>query len=598
MRFFIVTLTCILVSFFPLQAQKWAEEWRVARKYEQSGEWEKARALYKTLLQNNPKHEEIAKAYVESCIQTAHEQEALPLIDQMLSFSSRAVEWKALRARLLYRLGRKTEAFQEWDEILEKNSKNIEAYRILAQTMIQEKCVNKAIEVYLKARVKLSRPELFSLEIAGLYESQQQYGKATEEWICFLMSNPSPSISLPFFRFPNTPEVRTAVLQAFRKAIKNTSNPIPILQWMMHYSLSVNAFSSAWEAVKALEEKANQKQKGMFLSQFGQIALSQGHWDEAFRAFKEIEVQYSSYSDLSRVFFSLAQLTERKQKFQEAMMYYDKILKKEKNNALAFQAMTEKARLFREKLGDPNGALMMLKALLRDHPSSPQFNSWLLEAGQCALTLGEFASAEKYFQTGLERESKSAGQLTISFLFFLAKSLYFQGKFSQALDTLQALNRSWKNISIYEDPYFNDALALRGFLQKYQACCENPLCFYARAEYFQEQKQFREALASLDSIEVQNPNHPFWVEVYFKRGEIQFQLKMYSQSLSEFSQFLKKAPGHVLADRAMAYQGKIYEQFGNKSLAIETYNRLLARFPQSPMAGEIRERMEILLKGK
>ncbi len=585
------------LSSVSLQAQNLVEEWKLARMYEQSGEWEKARAVYQHLLQKNPRHEGIAQAYIECCLQIQKEQEALSVVDQMLSFSPRALEWKALRARLLYRLQKKREAFQEWDGILEKDAKNLEAYRIVAQAMIQEKCMDKAMEVYLKARIKLSKPELFASELAGLYELNQEYEKATEEWIRFLRASPaSRSVSLPFSRFPNTLEVQNAVLRAFRKEIKNASDSTPLLQWMMQYSLSVNKFSSAWEAVIALEERTHAKQKGTFFHQFGEVAFSRGNWDEAYRAFKEIEIRYPSYPELSRIFLSLAQVAQKKQKFQEAILYYDKILQKEKNNALALRAMEEKARLFREKLGNPTQALAIFRALLQGYPSSSQVGSWLLEAGQCGLVLGDFASAEMFFRAGLEKETKQSSGRAVSFLFFLAKSLYYQGKFSQAMDTLQALNRTWKDVQMYEDPYFNDALVLRGFLQRYGECCRDMLSFYVRAEFFQEQKRFREALATLDSLEAQNPEHPFLAEVHYKRGEIQFQLQRYAQSLSEFSRFLKKAPGHLWVDKAMAYQGKIYEQLGEKTLAVECYDQLLARFPYSPIAGEIRERMEILME--
>jgi len=516
MKIFSVCGVLIFLSNFPIQAQNWTDAWKLAKMYEQSGEWEKARALYKNLIQANPRNEEIARAYIECCIQTQNEQEALPVIAQMLLISSRPLEWKALQGRLLYRLKKKEEAFQEWDQILERNPKIIEAYRVVAQAMIQEKCMDKAIEVYLKARIKLSKPELFASELAGLYEVQQQYEKATEEWIRFLTSRVSGSISLPFFRYPNTPEIRNAVLRAFRKEIKNASDPIPILQWMMQYSVSVNELGSAWEAVEALEQRAHGKEKGTFFYQFGQVALSHGHWDEAYRAFKEIEDQFPSFSDLSFVFWGLAQVAEQKQRFQEAIFYYDRIIKREKNTPLALQAMGAKARLFKEKLGDPHRGLAMFQSLLEQYPSSPQVNSWLFEAGRCALALGNFASAEQFFRTGLEKETKHSGGQTISFLFFLAKSLYYQGRFKQALDTLQALNHFSKEIEIYKDPYFNDALALRGFLQKYTECCEGLVAFYARAESFQEQKRFREALATLDSIEFRNPNHPFLVEVYYK----------------------------------------------------------------------------------
>lgn len=600
MRVAMVKIVCALGLLWGygerLQGQSVSDGLKMAKMYEASGEWEKARAVYQHLFQKNPRQEEIAKAYVECCIQTQKEQEALSVVDQVLSFSSRPLEWVVLKARLLYRLGRKGEALREWDRILQLNSKNIDAYRSVAQAMIQEKCMDEAIEVYLKARAQLSRPEVFVTELAGLYELQQQYEKATEEWIRFLTSRGTGAMSLPFFRFPNTPEVRNAVLRAFRKAIRTASDPVPILQWMMQYSLSVNEFSSAWEAVKLLEERGSVKQKGTFFHQFGQVAFSYGLWDEAYRAFKEIEIRYPSYSELSAIFLGLAQVAEKKQSFQEAIGYYDKVLQREKNNALALQAMGEKARVFREKLGNPTQALAMFQVLLEKYPSSSYQTSWLFEAGQCALILGDFASAEAFFQTGYEKTKQSKDR-PISFLFFLAKSLYYQGKFKQALDTLQALNRSWKEIQIYEDPYFNDALALRSFLQKYGESCQNLLSFYSRAEFFLEQKRFREALATLDSLQIQNPNHAFWGEIHYKRGEILFQLKMYSQSLSEFSQFLKKAPGHLKADQAMAYQGKIYEQLGEKALAIESYDRLLERFPNSPIAGEIRERMDRLMKG-
>lgn len=164
-----------------------------------------------------------------------------------------------------------------------------------------------------------------------------------------------------------------------------------------------------------------------------------------------------------------------------------------------------------------------------------------------------------------------------------AKISFFEGNFGIGRDLLKDI------IGSYKDDNSNDALELALLLNTMVNDSSN-LVVFASAELLSEQKKFSQAREKYLIIS-QNPQ-VFALQNLAKLrvAEMDLALDNYDSSLKLFQEIANEKEKNIYSDKALYLEANIY-QYAKKdrAKAIETYESLLAKFPNSIYLDDARE---------
>src|SRR5690606_23717395 len=95
----------------------------------------------------------------------------------------------AEKARLLYQRGDEQAAFDAWDAALAVAPHNVNTYRIVYQSLLDVRLFERAIDVLVRAQASVEQAELFTADLAYLYNLTGQHDLAMQEYLKLLAGN-------------------------------------------------------------------------------------------------------------------------------------------------------------------------------------------------------------------------------------------------------------------------------------------------------------------------------------------------------------------------------------------------------------------------
>jgi tetratricopeptide (TPR) repeat protein len=567
---------------------------QTAQALENAGEWIQAKRIYESLLSQSPNHPQVFSRVLDCCLKLRQYEEALSLVELRLQQEKTNAYLTAMRGRLLFKMGHELEGFREWNNLLASNRMDDTIYCIVADAMIQEQLFDEAIGVYQRGRKNLGDRDSFTVNLADLYETKMEYGKAAEEWLHYLDGHPGQSdiVQNRFARFPKTEPAVKEVVDLFQIIVKRHPDRVDVLNLVMQYFLQVDRYQEALAIAKELEKKSDPKKRGFILMQYADQALQSGYAKQARQAYEIILKEYPDFSGKNAIALGLARCYRSEKKYQDAIFYYDKVIESKSLNTSVMQSLFEKGCIMRDSLNDWNGALAAFQSLVAAFPSAPQRNVWMLEIGDCELSLGDLGKAEILFRQALQEEQKKTEGNWLPTLVLLATTLYYEGRFQNSLELLDTLVVENLNSKLYQDLLLNNALDLRLFLKEFADRFPDGVRLYARAESLQRQSRLKEAVVALDSLLDGFSSNPIAPQCYLKKAELMDQMVRYDESKSDLNTFLRLYPNYVEADRAALMLGKLYEKMGQYAEALNQYDRIIIQYPNSLAAEEARTKIQ------
>jgi tol-pal system protein YbgF len=151
-------------------------------------------------------------------------------------------------------------------------------------------------------------------------------------------------------------------------------------------------------------------------------------------------------------------------------------------------------------------------------------------------------------------------ELAVRSYYTIGDCYYNSGKFEEALESYRIVVQS----------YTSDALApeaMKGM--------QYSLTALGRED---------EATKIAESYIETNPKSPFAEDWKFKRGEIFYTGKKYSDAISEYEAFMKKFPGSQKNDEALYWMGKSYVNMNDEANADKTFREIQTKYPNSDYA--------------
>ncbi len=573
---------------------------RLASQYEVNGQYEQAAKIYVQLSKSDPL-DISSYAGAKRCLLKLFQYDGLFELITYLQKNRRDVRYEVDLAEIEYLKDDTKKAFTHWNRILEENSLSEEAYIFVGQAFLDNRLYKEAIDCYETARSKLKNNTLFIFELAGVYTFLSEYELATKEFLNYLELNPAQVnyIDSRISELEKNEESIPKIAKTLEKELKGRkplSSQIHLLLGNLY--TRTQDYEKAFENILALEEElsaVNDKKSGMFLYRLAMAAAGDKEMEQARAAFEMILTKFpnSAYIDKSRI--GLAKILVNKGLYLDAVNTYEKFVASFPQSPEAVTALIQIGDLWYGELFDMKKAENAYRRVLTNYPKSAQRRDVMFKLGDCAIIGNDFDTAQNYYMQILS-ESKNKFDLNVKKAqYSLARLEFFRGQFSKSLQYLNSYFSTRINNPLNPDYYENNALELQMLIQDYMSDSTG-LVIFANARVLQMRRQDSQAENIITEYIGNNPEAFINNDLLLLLADIYRVQGQYEKSL-QILQSLYSNEENMYRDKAVKKMAEIYDTDLNvKEKAIQSYETLLAIFPESIYIEEARKKIRMLEK--
>jgi len=306
-KLFLITF---IINFAFAQTQDELNLLRLAQSFERAGEYERALKIYEELYNNNPTNRVYLEAIVRLNTQTKNYDRAIKLAQSWLSSHPDDIDMMARLGDVNFKAGNEKEAIEIWDKIVKTYRNNPGIYRMVADYLIQNRLYDKAIQYLTTAQKIAGVPELYSFEIAMLYEFTMRFDKAVEEYIKILRRTPSmiPSVKSRMSSYINRSDVLKQILPILESEAKVSKSNIGILDLYTWVLMEAKDYQKALEIQTQLDKVTYAN--GEVLLNFARDLFNQGIYHIALKAYASIIENYPNSKILAEAKFGAIRSNE------------------------------------------------------------------------------------------------------------------------------------------------------------------------------------------------------------------------------------------------------------------------------------------------
>src|ERR1035437_2287 len=570
--------------------------------YEQSGYPDKAKEIYEDLYRKNPSNPEYFNSLNRIYILLKQYDASIKLLEQNLSINPQDINLYGLLGSTYYLMGNETKAFSVWDDGLNKLPQNQFYYKVIANYAIERRAFDKAID-FLKRGKKISdNPLLFEFDLANLYSLTMQYKEAAEEYLSIVLKNPEQYqvVQNGLLSYINKVDALQKTIDVFEK--KRDEDNINLSYLLASLYIQGKMYEKAYDIYSEIDSKL--KSKGIELLKFAQDLYNDHQYELGAKVFEDIIDRYPSSPIISSAKLGYAKTLEANldneknggtdwkpysfkkvgdpKKDNEIITNYSEIVKIYPNSEPANESLFRIGNLKDNRLNDLEGAKEIFNKLIKDAPNSKFAIKSYEELGDIYIQEGNLEKSREMFQKLIQNNNIPEEEKNYA-RYKEVRISFYGGNFGKGRELLNNI------ISSYKDNSSNDALELALLLNTMVNDSSN-LVIFADAELLSEQKKFSQARDKYLIIS-QNPQ-AFVLQSLAKLriAEMDIALDNYDSSMKLLQEVADEKEKNIYSDKALYLQGNIYE-FAKKDSpkAIEIYESLLAKFPNSIYLDEARE---------
>jgi tetratricopeptide (TPR) repeat protein len=579
---------------------------RLAQRFEQAGEWERAVALYEELYRSEPTNYVYFDGLQRSYTQIKEYGKAIEIIRSHLRIQPNDANLTTTLGGLYYDLGQEPRADSIWKAVIAANPQNTHLYRLVAGEMMEHRLYDECIRTYIAGRSASKNETLFADELGNLYMALQQYAAAAREYARLVRESPDRLLFAQsrLSVFTSKPEGIRAAAEVVHTEVEEAPDNIGLHRLYAWILLEDKRYDLALDQYREIDDRA--KTDGRELFNFAQ-RLSQEHaYQTAAEAFKEIVdqaknpslVQYARFgyaraieelsktSDTADALLDSADLSSAPASYREAIGIYEAITAESPGSDLAMQSLFRIGLIRYEKFFDLDAALDALNRIRNIPQASQIYYGATLTIGLIQEAQNDLPASRKTFESLILGPSKDYRDQAV---FKLAELDYFEARFDSSLAELKRFD---KNL---DADLANDALELQYFIQENKATAPDALEEFAGAELLIRQRKYSESIVRFQDIIKRFPAALLVDDAYMKIGDLYLRTKRPGEALAAFHYVADSMQTSILQDRAEYLIGEVYWKFlKNKAAAIKAYEKLLAQHPRSLYAEDARKRIRTL----
>lgn len=567
----------------------------VARQYLLAGNYEKAAATYKQLLDYSPNDKTLQASYMESLMGMKDYKTAEKVVKSLLK-SNPADARNSFQLVKIYRgTGEAKKADKLTGKIIDRVNNLDEEIRATANMFEKEDFFVEAIAVYEKGKsYQKENPYLYAEELALLYNKQGNAEKATESLLDFYVSRPEKSeeIKATLQRIMNTPEKMMELQTKVNKRIEKQPEVEAYPDLMAWLYIQQKDYDKAFTQIRGIDQRLNEGGRRMI--GFARVCFREFQYKTAVTA-------YNAVIDLGKEqpYYQIARsekLSCMKEQLQHNPLYtktaVDSLGKEyasfldEFPQYLQKETLREYAELEARYANNIDKAIELLNNVVKANNVQQAFK------GRCKLEMGDYELVRNnvweatllYSQVDKEFKQDILGEEA---RFRNAKLSYYTGDFVWAQGQLDVLKSSTSELIA------NDALNLSVLITENNPPADSnvtPLLMFARADLLEFQNKDAEALNVLDSIATDYPKHPLMDNIFMQRAHIAEKKQDYSEAAMLYQKVVTTYGDDVLADDALFRLAVINETFfKNLDEAKRLFEQLIIKYPGSTFVNEARK---------
>jgi tetratricopeptide (TPR) repeat protein len=570
--------------------------------YEQSGYPDKAKDIYEDLYRRNASNEQYFNSLNRIYILLKQYDSSVKLLEQKLTEIPQDINLYGLLGSTYYLMGNENKAYSIWEEGVDKKPQSQMNYQLIANYAIERRDFDKAID-FLKRGKKISdNPLMISFDLANLYSLTMRFKEAAEEYLSILMRNPDqfPAIQSRLLAYINKVNALQTTIDVFEK--KRDEDNINMSKLLGTLYLQGKMYEKAYDIYKEIDSKI--KSNGIELLNFAQILYNERQYELGVKVFGDIIKRYPSSPIISSAKLGYAETLEANldndkegennwkpfsfnragdpQKVNEIISTFNEIVKIYPHTEPANEALLRIGMLKTKRLNDVEGAKETFLKLISDGTNSKFAISSIEELGNIYLQEGNLDKSKDMFQKLIENNSIPEEEKNYA-RYRDAKICFYEGNFAKGRELLN------KIIGNYKDNNSNDALELSLLLNTMVNDSSN-LVIFAEAELLTDQKKFSLARDKFLIISLNQQAFALQGLAKLRVAEMDIAVANYESSLKVLQEVVDEKEKNIYSDKALYLQGNIY-QFAKKDKlkAIETYESLLAKFPNSIYLDDARD---------
>lgn len=580
---------------------------QLAESYLRAGQFDRAIGLLEDLYQGNPETSLFHARLIQAYESVKRYDDALALLDAHIQRLGRAdASLLSERGRLRYLKGDEAGALASWDEALLQARANPVVYRIVYQSLVQVRLLERAIEVMTTARQALGDPDQFAAELAALYAQTGRYAPAMEEYLRMLVADPR-RLSYVQTRLARSPDPKTALsegLPLLERAIRQDPLNRALRELAAWAYLEDAQYDQALDAARAIDRL--EQEQGAVLFDFALRATDARAYPAAQRAYEEILSRYAEAPTAPEAQMGLAELHERwarewqrvkdaertakaRHHFEAARDAFRTFTERYPNHTAYPEALRRLGRLQQDVFFDLAAAEATFTRVAESFPNTQAADLARYDLGRIAVLQGRLDEARLTFAQLEER--LRLGELAEQARFELALLHFYRGEFESANVLAQALNLNTST------DMANDAIELKVLLNENKGpdSLSTPLRQFAEAQLLQRRRKPAEALARVDALLAAYPQHALVDDARYLRAELLRELGQPQEALALLLALPEASPQSFLADRALFAAADLQEHdLADAQAAIATYTRLIVTYPGSLLVPEARLRLRTL----
>lgn len=478
-----------------------------------------------------------------------------------------------------------------WNLALKMGEKNQAVYIYVANYKLRYGDYEGAIQTFLKGRKEFNIPDIFSSDLANIYEAQRNYPAAVNEYLNRLVISPNRflSISPKILELVEDSESVDDIIAAIKKKIDENKNVDVLYEVLGDVYITRNDMKNAFETYRIMGKGSNDD--GQSLYRFAERCLDFKAYATAAQAVDEYLAKSKRLSRKDQALLLKGEALKREGKTEEART----LLLDLYNSTIDLSVKSHSGFLMGQISSDKNdcsGATDIWRNAIKLTSDPLLKNKMIYESARCEIKLGDYNIADSLLK--IIGDQETGDEIRQSALFLLAELNLFRGKYADARDGYVYIIKSFPR-----SDYANDAVARMTVISTLGIdnsgfTADNKLMdSYAKALENRMLGKYDAAATILLSPDMEKS--AIGENAFFLAGNIYAEAGMNDKAINIYKSYIDKYPDGFFADRVYLAMGDIYrENPQTADLARDSYNRILEAFQEGPVTELARERLRSL----
>lgn len=567
----------------------------IAKQFYDTGQYDKAYTLYKSLYQSKNGSDIYYQAYLNVLIKLKQYPEAEKIILKKAKENPKTL---FDLGQLYQEKGDLAAADKVFENIIQKMEPNQFAIADVANSFYAINNYDFAIKTFIEGRKIIKEDYAFVFELINLYRFKKMKDALTSESLKILDQQPEllamvkSNLSRTYENDEDYEVLRSLLLKKIQKDAQNTTL-IDLLAWQY---IQQKQFDLALIQYIALDRRTEGNGSKVF--SLAGILEENGAFETANKAYNYLidKGNKSPYYIASRVANlknkgkQLLTVNYTSEQISGVVLGYETLLTEYGSNTQTVFAIRELANLKAYYQNDLNGG----QKLLEDVLSFPSLNPLTLASVKLELANIYILNNERWEAAllyGQIEKSLSNEPIAQEAKFKNAKLSFYNGDFTWAKAQLDVLKASTSQLIA------NDALDLSLLLQENLAfdSTGNALKMYAKADLYRFTNMPDKALSVLDSLAISYPQTDLLDDVAMMKGEIFINKNNYTKAAEIFKSLITQFPYSIWIDDAYFKLATLEEEHLNDKISAQKhYEELLQKYPGSLYVIDARKRFRNL----